>query len=199
MSQQATVNWESYARDYDALNALNPYHEMLKLVTSYVPKNGKLLDASCGTGNLEIRLPNDSLIQVTGVDSSQEMLARAKQKHKENQNFSFVFGDLNKQLDFPHNFFDSIACVNTLYAVDDPIFTLREFKRVLTPNGTLIVVTPKVGFENGIILKAHCRSTEEDEHWANVHSSEEREHTLIKEALGETEDAEAMLRVASHI
>jgi hypothetical protein len=60
------------------------------------------------------------------------------------------------------------------------------------------VVTPKVGFENGIILKAHCRSAEEDEHWANVHSSEERERTLITEALGETEDAEAMLRVASH-
>lgn len=177
------VDWNMYSVYYDSLNALTPYKKLLEQVTSLVKKRNHLpiLDAGCGTGNLIRRLIEEKLPSrmITGLDASKEMLCRLQRKCK----VKTISANLNATLPFTDETFGTVVCVNALYAVEKPSETIKEFFRILKPGGSLIIVSPKKGYENGIILKEHCKSIKPEEYWKNAHASEEREKKLITEAL----------------
>lgn len=187
------VNWDEYAVNYDALLKLRPYVHMLGEVAGAVRIGSinSVLDAGCGTGNLLTRLQACRIPEITGMDSSPEMLSRAKGK---GLRVKFVHADLNAHLPFPDKTFEAITCVNALYAAENPGSTLAEFARIVAPGGMLVVVTPKQGYENGLILKAHCESQQPDEYWRNIHADPEREESLMREAL---QDEETFLQIRS--
>lgn len=195
--------WEKYAVCYDSLCHLTPYMSMLRLVASHVHTGVQetLLDASCGTGNFEqvlLESPVNHLMSIVGVDSSKEMLARAHTKCAESACVNFCEANLNIPLAFGHKSFSQVVSINTLYAVEDPRFTLSEFFRVLKVGGKLLLVTPKAGCENGLILREHCKSQHPNSFWEFVHSSPEREEVLIREAIKEEHVIADMLTVARH-
>ncbi len=152
----SNVNWDTYARHYDTISSLVPYSEMISLVAATIEReHGSLLDASCGTGNLEAELmlwPQNSDLSITGVDISPVMLKRATEKLSRYRNLRFNQADLNRPLFFESGSFGQVACINTLYAVHNPEFVLDEFHRVLAPGGKIVIVSPKKGFENGLIM-----------------------------------------------
>jgi ubiquinone/menaquinone biosynthesis C-methylase UbiE len=79
--------------------------------------------------------------KIYGVDFSQEMVAQAKQKFKQeidSGKVSIEFGDVRK-LPFAENTFDKICTVNTIYFWDEPLTSLEEIKRVLKSGGKLVV------------------------------------------------------------
>jgi ubiquinone/menaquinone biosynthesis C-methylase UbiE len=197
------ADWNEYARCYDALMYLTPYRRTINKVATDVlfgPK-GYILDASCGTGNFEMifsGLENAKSFPVIGIDTSKEMLARAKQKCAEFGSVTFAEANLNQALPFPSGTFSQVVSINTLYAVKDPEVTLREFHRVLIPQGKLHLVTPKYGYENGEMLRDHARSTKPSEYWKEVHKSAEREELLIREAIKNESLVSDMLTVARH-
>lgn len=198
MTQQfPTSKWSDYALCYDALTALLPYQELVRDVADELsPQNGdKILDACCGTGNLLVELvrraPNASY---TGVDFSNVMLNRARTKC----DARFLEADLTQGIPFGSETFTKLACVNGLYTMPDSAHFLAECFRVLTRGGAAVIVTPKRGFENGLVLKAHCKSELPDEHWQNAHSSPERERALVTEALTDPVIISQMLEVARH-
>jgi ubiquinone/menaquinone biosynthesis C-methylase UbiE len=140
---------------------LTPYKELLVSVVDSVLQGpqGIILDASCGTGNFEQTLygiDGSNNFPVVGIDSSREMLKRARSKHSNNENISFLEADLNVPLPFNDGTFVQVVSINTLYAVEDPKKTLEQFHRVLTPGGQFSLVTPVQGFENGEILRVEC-------------------------------------------
>ena len=197
------TSWEEYARCYDSLCHLTPYMNMLRLVASHVHTGVQetLLDASCGTGNFErvlLESPMNHLMSIVGVDSSKEMLARAQRKCAESACVTFRETNLNCPLAFDHKSFSQVVSINTLYAVENPRFTLSEFFRVLKVGGQLLLVTPKAGYENGLILAEHCESKHPNSFWGYVHGSPEREECLIREAIKEESIIEDMLTVARH-
>lgn len=199
----ATGDWEKYAACYDSLMSLIPYRELLVSVVENVLQgpNGMILDASCGTGNFEqilLGMDGSNVFPVIGVDSSREMLGRARNKLCQHQNVSFLETDLNKRLPFLSASFAQVVSINTLYAVADPQRTLEQFYRVLTPGGQLSLVTPVHGFENGEILRKHCQSEKPAEYWKGVHANEERESKLVREAFGNDALADAMILVAKY-
>lgn len=196
MLHKQPIDWEEYALCYDSLLALVPYRSMLNEIVAEVKICGAhtILDAGCGTGNLTALLTEDTSLYITGVDSSPEMLTRAKEKCASAR---FMHADLNGTLSFEHETFDTIVCVNALYIVENPLHTLKEFCRMLKYGGTLVIATPKHGYENGLILKAHCESEKPDAYWIDAHASIEREEKLVKEALGDGMHALNMLTVAA--
>lgn len=196
MQNLSKVDWDEYAALYDSILALNPYREMLGHVAKALQKSGarSALDAGCGTGNLVALLAKDASLCITGIDSSPEMLARAKEKCTSAR---LMHTDLNGTLPFKDRTFDAIACVNALYAVGKPVQTLKEFCRILKNGGSLVVATPKCDYENGLILKAHCKSEKPDAYWLDAHASVEREEKLVREALGDEMHALNMLAVAA--
>ena len=185
------ADWDSYALWYDRLNELRPYACMLDDVVGYLHSAGSpVLDAGCGTGNLILRLHEQTTL--VGMDASEAMLARAKEKCA---GVLFRCADLNEGLPFENGQFGAIACVNTLYALEEPERALREFFRVLQTDGILVLATPKRGYENGLILKGHCRSDKPDDYWRGIHRNAEREKSLVHEAIGDPELAEEFLRI----
>ncbi len=200
-------DWEKYAECYDALLHLKPYTEMLSEVCVQLAKTtpSLVLDASCGTGNFEAifgqKYPQSDT-QIIATDSSKEMLARAKKKHPQGNFFSLVCEfaeiDLNKPIPLVSGSVDAIVSINTLYAMESPEMTLKEFHRTLKKDGKLFIVTPKMGFENGMILKEHCESILPDDYWKDAHSTEDREKTLICEAIKDEITVRNMLTVARY-
>jgi ubiquinone/menaquinone biosynthesis C-methylase UbiE len=197
------IDWGAYARCYDALLELSPYRAMLTDVTAALRLGGsdRILDAGCGTGNLLLRLQDDA--RALGVrpgayfacDASNAMLARAKEK---TEDVSFVRCDLDDRLPYDDESFDAIACVNALYATKDPHATIKEFHRTLTHGGRLVIVSPKRGYENGLILKAHAKSQKPDDYWRDAHRSVERERMLVSEACEDPEVSSKVMLLADY-
>jgi ubiquinone/menaquinone biosynthesis C-methylase UbiE len=181
---QSEIDWNEYAENYDSLLELMPYRHMLSEVAGAIDlsRASSALDAGCGTGNLLTRLMPCGIPKLVGMDSSAEMLARAEKKCAGVQ---LIRAELNDPFQFSNETFGAVACVNALYAVEDPELTLLEFARILTANGMLAIVTPKQGYENGLILKAHCESPKSDIYWRDMHASPEKEEALMREALSD--------------
>ncbi len=194
-------DWGLYAKCYDSLLQLTPYASMLREIATLSSKlpNECILDASCGTGNFEVMYAERGVnaTRIVGIDTSLPMLKRAREKCGSFPNTTFQIADLDVGLPFDTGSFAQVVSLNTLYAVKNPEQTLREFYRVLAKDSFLVLVTPKVGYENGIILKKHCESTKPDEYWANVHESSEREERLIREALSDESVVREMLTIAA--
>jgi len=140
-----------------------------------------------------MRLPQSNSRRIVGTDASFAMLNAARSKCI---GVEFVHADLNVPLPFADHVFQTVVCVNALYALAEPAKTLKEFSRIICPHGLLIVVTPKLGYENGLILKSHCRSEKDDAYWIHMHASPERERQLVREAMNDEILAERFLQVA---
>jgi SAM-dependent methyltransferase len=95
---------------------------------------GSALDAACGTGRHAGYLSGLGH-RVTGVDSSPDMLARARQQVPEAH---FLAGDLH-QLPVRDETADLIVCALALTHVPALPPVMAEFARVLRPGGHLVV------------------------------------------------------------
>ena len=95
---------------------------------------GRALDAACGTGRYARYLAGRGH-RVTGVDSSPEMLDRARVNVP---GAEFLPGDL-RSLPAPDGEFDLVVCGLALTHVAELTEVLAEFARVLRPGGHLVV------------------------------------------------------------
>lgn len=137
--------WDLYAKTYDkATLSFSAYSELITLLKEAInlQESDSLLDLGCGTGNLEKELvKNDLNFRIEALDISKNMLDYAKKKINDHR-VTFKLFDLNNRLDYKDNSFDKAVMVHSLYTLNNPIETLKEVKRVLKPNGLLIIVNP---------------------------------------------------------
>ena len=130
--------------------------------------------------------PHESII---GLDGSQAMLDIAIEKNSDSR-AQFLLHDLDNPLPFDDNSFDAIVSINSLYPLGDPIAALSEWKRVLTPEGTLTISNPRETAEPLSLLAAHARSTGQQQSFTDASISE------IIESLFDSNDAQMLARVA---
>lgn len=136
--------WDFYAFFYDRMCDLSPYQTLVEQVYRTLVDfgfAGVLLDAGCGTGRLCQKILNHKSVRVYGVDYSTPMLKQAIRKCS-SKNAFFIQYSLDKPLPFPDSFFDGIVCIHVLYALKNPLFTLKELHRTLKANGKIIAVNP---------------------------------------------------------
>jgi demethylmenaquinone methyltransferase / 2-methoxy-6-polyprenyl-1,4-benzoquinol methylase len=95
----------------------------------------EVLDACCGTGDLAIAAAAAGG-RVTGLDFSEEMLARARRKAP---GIEWVQGDL-LELPFPDERFDAATVGFGVRNVQDLQRALSELRRVLRPGGGLAIL-----------------------------------------------------------
>jgi ubiquinone/menaquinone biosynthesis C-methylase UbiE len=96
-----------------------------------------VLDAGCGAGRLCAFLKEKG-ISYTGIDASAELIAIAGKNHPDAH---FVMGDI-LTLPFSDHTFNTIFCIATLHHIPGKKMrqrAIREFYRVLKPNGHLIM------------------------------------------------------------
>jgi 2-polyprenyl-3-methyl-5-hydroxy-6-metoxy-1,4-benzoquinol methylase len=104
----------------------------LNLINSLQPQKGHILDIGAGTGDFLLVAKNNGW-QTVGIEPSEKAIAIAIKK-------GIAFVDQTKNLE--SHFFDVITMWHVLEHVPDLDFQIKELKRLLKPNGTLIVAVP---------------------------------------------------------
>src|SRR3954471_22658948 len=99
-----------------------------------------ILEVGVGTGLSLPHFRTDS--RVTGIDVSEEMLAKARRR-AERQRLSHVEGlhvmDA-ENLEFPDNSFDAVLALYVASVVPNPARFAAEMRRVCIPGGTIVLV-----------------------------------------------------------
>jgi ubiquinone/menaquinone biosynthesis C-methylase UbiE len=99
--------------------------------------SGKVLEVGVGTGkNLKYY---SSRCLVTGIDYSELMLDKAREKARGMKNVTLLLMDA-EDLEFPDNSFDYVATTFVLCSIPDPVRALKEMRRVLKPSGEMIAI-----------------------------------------------------------
>jgi ubiquinone/menaquinone biosynthesis C-methylase UbiE len=128
-------------------------------------KNKLLLDAGCGTGLYSIRCAKQGAY-VTGLDHSEAMLKSAKEKSSSVMPLiQFLKGDLH-YLPFQDQIFDIVLSITALEFCVHPLQVLREFGRVLKPNGQLVL---GVLNKNSLWINSILKSTSSASIYHNAH------------------------------
>ena len=102
--------------------------------------NKRTLDAACGEGYGSAML-SMSATSVEGVDISQQAIRHAKQRYGHLPGVEFQVADCTK-LPFGDEEFDRVVSFETLEHLAEHDELLAEFKRVLKPEGCLILSSP---------------------------------------------------------
>ena len=104
----------------------------LDLINSLQPQKGKILDIGAGTGDF-LLVAKENGWQTTGVEPSDKAKAIAK-----NKGVSFVI----HTAELEDNSFDVISLWHVLEHVPNLDNQIKELKRLLKPNGSLIIAVP---------------------------------------------------------
>jgi ubiquinone/menaquinone biosynthesis C-methylase UbiE len=97
----------------------------------------RILDLGCGTGTLIERLLDLAPeIEILGLDPSVEMLDVARQKLPESIELRVGSAE---SIPFPDESFDRVISTSVFHYFRSPTQAIREAKRVLKPNGSLVI------------------------------------------------------------
>ena len=106
-----------------------------------------ILDVGCGGGKTVSRLAQRTPIgKVFGIDYSADMVKYSKKVNKKliGENRVEIVEAAVEKTSFPDNFFDLVTAVETYYFWPNLSDALREIRRVLKPNGKLLMVNEMV-------------------------------------------------------
>jgi len=151
---------ETYDQDHDAIGFFG-HRTAAGTLAKYTPFAGvtNILDAGCGTGAAGEALQSMGYRNLTGVDLSAEMLARAKAKGVYRH---LAQADLAQPLDaFPSNHFDAAILVGVFSFGQAPAEALDEIVRLVKPGG-VIAFTMRVDFFEQDAMGVRSRMEELD-------------------------------------
>lgn len=118
-------------------NSLGAQNEIRESVSTILRKAENMLDVGCGDGYL-FRAIKAKSKNVYGCDISEVALQEAKKRGMET-----ICADLNAAfLPYRENSFDCITCLEVLEHLIDPLNLLKNLKRILRPEGQLVLTTP---------------------------------------------------------
>lgn len=133
--------YDAWAQVYDRLwrRYMNQTLPVIRRTAS-VGQNERVLDLACGTGELMHRIARRTAeVDLVGVDLAPAMVERAREK------LSGVPAAHPRQADshdlpFADDTFDVILCANTFHYFTHPQVVLAEVRRVLRPDGRLVLL-----------------------------------------------------------
>lgn len=128
---------DKYASHYFNDLSDSPYFDKF---LSYLTKGSRILDIGCGNGNFS-KYISDKGFNCEGIDLSPEMLRIAR---KRVPGIKFTLKDMRK-LDYGADSFDGLIVAYSLIHIpsDQVISTLQGFKKILKPEGVVLLITQK--------------------------------------------------------
>jgi len=136
--------WYEESGGYKIRNIIKPkiyrgYHKKFLETHKDFPKNTKVLDLGCGTGEFINELKERGCL-VWGVDFDRGAIKTAKEYFKLENIFAMNFEDFFKKENLPE--FDIICFFEIIEHLDNPLAFIRSVKDLLKTNGKFFLSTP---------------------------------------------------------
>lgn len=131
------LDYSSLAREYARHRRVLPEVVQALVEVGGLGADSRVLDVGCGTGNYSIALENLTGCSCWGVDPSDQMLAKARERASHAQ---FKPGRA-EHLDFPPESFDLVFSVDVIHHVGERPAFFGEAFRVLKAGGRICTVT----------------------------------------------------------
>ncbi|MDD3706045.1 MAG: methyltransferase domain-containing protein [Clostridiaceae bacterium] len=131
------VDYNSISKVYDKVREeeIEELHSLLQGIE--ICEGTTILDIGCGTGNYTNLLERITGAKVYGLDASEGMLSKAKEK---NSKITFVLGDACN-LPFEDNYFSFIYMTDVIHHIQDIDKMFYEIFRVLQIGGRVCIAT----------------------------------------------------------
>jgi 2-polyprenyl-3-methyl-5-hydroxy-6-metoxy-1,4-benzoquinol methylase len=137
--------WDNAAASFDdepdhGLQDPQLLQAWVELLKKWLPTNhAAILDLGCGTGSLSVVMAGLGH-EVTGIDISPAMIARAKAKATA-FGYPIKFHIMDAAVpQFPPRLFDAIVCRHLLWALPEPATVLPRWVGLLKPGGRLVLI-----------------------------------------------------------
>lgn len=116
-------------------NVAHLYSQEVTIIRSLINScsSNKVLDVACGKGRAsKVFAPQSNIYS---LDISYDMLEVTKERFPKN----YVAQGDSENLPFSNNTFDVVICLEALVHMESPLKALKEFNRVLAPDGNLVI------------------------------------------------------------
>ena len=182
--ENSRISFNHQAAVYDTTrygaHARRLYRSILERVVS-LQGISSLLDVGCGTGEMlyliRSRCPAMNLY---GIDISEKMLDTARSKLGEKA--CLCWGDA-ENLPFDDGVFDLLICNDSFHHYPAPAKALSEFRRVLRPEGRLLISDYHVGFPLRQLMNLFIRFGRDGD--VRIYSRKEIVHLLSEASFGD--------------
>ncbi len=136
-----TAQYDGWARVYDLFwrRYMNRTLPVAGRTAAVAPAE-RVLDLACGTGELLRRLAAAAPeAELTGVDLAPNMVDQSRRKLANEPNVQVEQADAH-DLPYADDTFDVVVCANTFHYFTHPEQVLGEVRRVLGPEGRLVLL-----------------------------------------------------------
>lgn len=123
------------------------------------PKNGKILDLGCGTGDTLILLKKLGW-DTYGIDIDKQAISTGINRGLKN----LKLGTYKDIAAYPDNYFDVVRLYHVIEHLDNPALCLSLIRKILKKNGELILGTPNVQSFTSIIFKSRWYNLDSPRH-----------------------------------
>ncbi len=162
--QSETQKWRSAFDNWTArirYDYASPLRLTLRALQTQRARRGGLKILDCGFGHGNALFSFGVQHELHGIDLSPHAVQLAEEKARRLGYRRFCFkvppADNSLALDYADNFFDVIICSHTIEHVHEDLRLLREFHRIVRPNGVAIVVAPLDAHDRNGVLGASER------------------------------------------
>ncbi len=135
-------NWSELSKDFDERQKYVAGEEVVNLITDKIQTLkylGEVLELGCGNG-FYTQFLIKSASHITATDISKDMVTVALEKLADYKNIKVEIKDAYKT-EYESCSFDTIFMANLIHVVEHPDIMLQEAKRILKPQGRLIIST----------------------------------------------------------
>ncbi|MGB3535293.1 MAG: class I SAM-dependent methyltransferase [Microcoleaceae cyanobacterium] len=130
------------AVEYDAMDFTSVNTDFAQLAISLCPENGTILDLGTGTARIPILIAQQrQRLNIIGIDLSENMLKIGSENvSRAGLNAKIKLEKVDaKNLDYSDRQFDGIISNSIIHHLPDPLPCLKEIKRVLKPNSSILL------------------------------------------------------------
>lgn len=127
-------------------NKIEKYQERIRqlewdAIVQYIPKNAQFLDVGCGAGYSLMKAKNQLNCDIKGIDPEPGAHGVGRYTSEEWKSLPIIQGSA-ENLPYEDNSFDVVYSSHVLEHVNSEKQALDEMKRVLKPDGVLIIGMP---------------------------------------------------------
>jgi ubiquinone/menaquinone biosynthesis C-methylase UbiE len=142
VTEPEVMDSQEEAIAYDAMDFTEVNTAFAQRAIELVSLSGLMLDAGTGTARIPILICQERpQWQIIGIDLADSMLQVGRKNVEQaglQQQITLASVDA-KQLPYPDAYFDMVISNSLIHHLPDPLPFLKELKRVLKPNGGILI------------------------------------------------------------